>query len=299
MPHKTKRNNNKKRNGNKSTIMTNPDRSSFNSNHHVLPPCYRTKFMVNFSGSLPSGTAANGYFAVSGNSLHTPFNSTLSASIGTVNSFSASGYGGESYSTVQPAGFSTLCGTTQPYFAYRVVSSKIKVKFVPLNVQDTTLVNVGTVLKNQNATTTIWTATDCPNSSKTQQFSVYQKPTDVTNSRSTAEVHGIQPRAVRDELNFTALYNATPYYEWCWVINFQQVNNAVSTAIMGLSITVEYDVELLQPSTGDLPDTLSKSLYNSNLGSLRPTTGVSPVDSSSLSHSQDIITIGGKTYMAV
>jgi len=239
--------------------------------------------MVTYAGTYPASSSANGYFAVAGNASFLPFASSLVGTVGNINTVLApTGYNGEVYNTVKPAGWKTIIGTTQPYFSYRTLSATIKVECFPLNVQDSILVNVCTVLPNQNAPTTIWTATSAPNSSKTQMFSVYKRERPVTLSKRTSEVYGVTESAVKDDLAFTALYNASPSNEWVFVINFQQINNAVTAAVAGIHIEVEYTIEFLANATGDLPDTLE-----------------SPGVIHDISQSQDIIKIGGKTYAAV
>jgi hypothetical protein len=235
--------------------MVNPEFGSFSIHHHIVPPVYRTKCLCTYAGLLPSSSTAKGNFAVSGNSAHIPFASVLATDIGTVNTFSFTPYAGESYSTVQPAGYSAICSSTAPYFTYRVLGSKI---FVDVNTQvnsDNLWVVLGTVCINQNAPTTIWTAADAPNSTKMEKYSVYFHSRPLQNDIKTSVAFGISDQAVRDSQNYGALYNASPTSEWCHVINYQTVDNMITSAAIGFNIRVEYDIEFYQPATGDLPDT--------------------------------------------
>jgi len=209
-----------------------------------------------FMGTLPSATATAGYFYVSGNSAHTPFNSTQAAASRTINYYSATGYSGDSYASVQPEGFSAICSNTSIYHAYRVHGCKISVSFNPTSTADNIFASINVAQTGTNSTTTIWTSAEAPFSTKLATFTSIQQNKPLVKALPTHRVWGVAERAVSDDDGFGASYNGSPSNEWCWIVQWQNIDNTTTNAIMGLRVEVEYDIEFYAPAVGALPDTL-------------------------------------------
>jgi hypothetical protein len=218
--------------------------------------------------------------------MHTPFNSSLATTIGNVNAQGFTPYNGEVYSTVQCAGYSAICSNVAPYSAYRVLGSTLKVDVTPTANSDQILVVLGTVIINQNSPTTIWTAIDAPNSSDPITYSVYYPHRTLKKTCKTCDLFGVPPDILRSS-GYAALYNASPSSEWCWVINFNTLDNSTTSATMGWVFRVEYDVEFFNPATGDVPDTLRLAADQS---SKNEAAALEP---------EEIVKIGGKMYVSV
>jgi hypothetical protein len=242
------------------TKMVNPEKRLFSRDQMPFPSVYSTRMKCAFIGTLPASTASSGYACVSGNSMHTPFNSTLVAANRSVNYYSATGYSSESYSTVQPAGFTSICGVSQCYQNYRVLGSQIKVSFKPTSTSDNILVCVNAGTTGTNIVTTVWTADDAPYSTGVKSFTSIEQRGFCIKSLKTGKIWGVSKEAVRDSPQYSAAYNGSPTNEWTWVINWQVVDNTTTNAIMGLQIEVIYDVEFFNALTGGLPDTLQNKV---------------------------------------
>jgi hypothetical protein len=268
-------------------LTVNHQMSRFSSTHRFVAPIFRTKMLISFPCQLPASSAKKGYFAISGNSMHNPFASSLATTINTVNNIGFTPYNGEVYNTVQCAGYSAICSPTAPYSAYRVLGSKLKVDVTPSANSDQIIVVLGTVLTTQNSPTTIWTAIDAPNSSTPHTFSVYYKQPTLVKSARTSELFGVSDDAIRDVGQYSGLYATSPSNEWCWIVNYNTMDDAVTSATMGWIFRVEYDVEFYFPATGDVPDTL-------RLDADHHSKCEEP-----LSESVDVITIAGKRYAQI
>lgn len=232
--------------------MTNPMATRFSNNHMVVPPVYRTKVGTCFAGTLPAASSARQTFLVSGNGLCHPFYSYL-----TGNSFASTvGYYGAVPATISPEGFSALCGASQTYQRYRVLSSTIRVQYAPLAQTDVLFAVCGSATSGTADNTTLWTAAETPHASKVIMFSSATPNTTLSNNLSTRDQFGIPESAIRDNDNLGSYYNTTPVQEWAHVINIQTASNLVTAAIIGFAIRVEYDVEFYTPLTGALPENL-------------------------------------------
>jgi len=230
--------------------------SRFSKDKLPFSPRFFTKMHCAFIGTLPASTATNGYFYVSGNSAHVPFNSTQAAATRTINYYSATGYSGESYSTVQPEGFSAICSNTSAYKAYRVHGSKVSVTFNPTSTADNLFASVNAAQIGTNSTTTIWTASQSPFSSRLATFTSIEQARPLVKSLRTAHVWGQPESAISVDDGFGTAYNGSPGNEWCWVVQWQVVDNTTTNAVMGIRVELEYDIEFYAPSSGALPDVL-------------------------------------------
>jgi len=246
------------------------DKKSLKENHlvnplrnikfgRIVPPSYRTKMSICWNGTAPATTAAHDYFAVSINSLHIPFNSTLAAALRTVNSVGMTGTVSEVYSTAQPAGFTQICGSSALYAKYRVYSSKITSNCYVTNGSDTMVATINTVNTGTGPNTAVWTAQGSPNCSRLQDYGLYKKPNPIVNFVNVKDLFGVDHEAIKSDDLFSSAGTASPANEACWVINFQ---NCAITTFLGIvmwNIKVEYDCEFFFPITGNLPDTVSSS----------------------------------------
>jgi hypothetical protein len=219
-------------------------------------PRFRTKMHCAFIGTLPSSTASNGYFYVSGNSAHVPFNSAMAYSTRTINYYSATGYSGESYSTVQPEGFSAICSSAAPYHAYRVHGSRMSVTFNPTSTADNLFASINAAQTGTNSTTTIWTSSQSPFSSRLGTFTSIEQAKPIVKALRTAHVWGQPESAITADDGYGAAYNGSPGNEWCWVVQWQIVDNTTTNAVMGIRIEMTYDIEFYAPASGGLPDVL-------------------------------------------
>jgi hypothetical protein len=240
--------------GNSGDTTVSSSFQSFSKNHLPFAPIFRTKMCCTYAGTLPSGTAANGYFYVSGNSMHVPFNSTEVAATRSINYYSATGYSGESYSTVQPAGFSAICGSAAPYAFYRVHAAKLKLAFRPTSTADNIMTVISGNQSGQQSTTTVWTAASAPYSSALRTFTSIEQDHYLSKRLSTSQLYSVPDKAIRTGDAWIGGYNSSPANEWAFVIQWQNVDNTTTNAIMGISIQLEYDVEFIQPNCGGLPD---------------------------------------------
>lgn len=240
------------------STMVNPMATRFNSNHMVVPPIFRTKVGTCFAGTLAAASASRQTFTVSGNGLCHPFDTYV-----TGNTFSTTtGYYGANATTISPEGFSALCGASQTYQRYRVLSSTIRVQFAPLSQTDVLFAVCGSATAGTTDNTTLWTAAESPHASKVIMFSSATPNTNLTNHLSTKDVYGIPESTIRIADSYGSYYNTTPNSEWIHVVNYQTASNLVTAAIIGFAIRVEYDVEFYTPLTGALPENLSTSDEN-------------------------------------
>jgi hypothetical protein len=276
--------------------------ASFSRDKLPFSPRYRTKMACAFMGTLPSATAANGYFYVSGNSAHTPFNSAQAYATRTMNYYSAYGYSGDSYSTTQPEGFSAICSSTSVYRAYRVYGSKITLSFNPTSTADNLFCCVNAAQTGTTSTTTIWTASQSPFSTKIGTFTSIEQSKPLVKSLKTSHVWGVPETAIPIDDGFGAVYNASPGNEWCWVIQWQIVDNTTSNAIMGLRVAVEYDIEFYAPASGALPDTLLTQEKDEASSSVLLPQGEAKFKHGTTEHPNepdDLIWVDGSQYLRV
>jgi hypothetical protein len=244
----------------------------FSKDKLPFSPRFFTKMHCAFIGTLPSSTASSGYFYVSGNSAHVPFNSTQAYSTRTINYYSATGYSGESYSTVQPEGFSAICSNTSAYKAYRVHGSKITLTFNPTSTADNLFASVNAAQIGTNSTTTIWTGSQSPFSSRLATFTSIEQAKPLVKALRTAHVWGQPESSISVDDGYGASYSSSPGNEWCWVIQWQVIDNTTTNAVMGIRVEVEYDIEFYAPSSGALPDVLmaAKLLPDKSIPPHRP-----------------------------
>jgi hypothetical protein len=240
----------------KSSGDTTLSSTRFSKDKLPFSPRFRTKMHCAFIGTLPAGTAATGYFYVSGNSAHVPFNSTQASSTRTINYYSATGYSGESYTTVQPEGFSAICSNTAPYHAYRVHGSKMSLTFNPTSTSDNLFASITAAQIGTNSTTTIWTSSQAPFSSRLGTFTSIEQARPIVKALRTSHVWGQPESAITADDGYGTTYNGSPGNEWCWVVQWQFIDNTVSGAVMGIRIEMTYDIEFYAPSSGALPDVL-------------------------------------------
>jgi hypothetical protein len=238
--------------------------SSFSKDKLPFSPRFRTKMACAFIGTLPSSTASNGYFYVSGNSAHTPFNSAQAYATRTINYYSATGYSGDSYSAVQPEGFSAICSNTSVYKAYRVHASKISVSLNPTSTADNLFLSINAAQTGTNSTTTIWTSSQSPFSTKLATFTSIEQARPVTKLLNTHHVWGVPQSAISVDDGFGASYNGSPGNEWCWVVQWQIIDNTATNAVMGVRVELEYDIEFYSPASGALPDVLLHAVNKSS-----------------------------------
>lgn len=225
--------------------------------HMVVAPEFHTKCEITYAGYFPAGITQNGYFAISGNSLHIPSNSTLPAAIVTlpnVGGLTTVPYGGIAINSSQPAGFSNLCSTTSPYNRYRVNGSKIKIRINPINPADEIYYNVIPIESGVSYPVTVIEAQSAPNVSRTACASTYYR-SSITKSAKTSFVFGIKQASMGINDNLGATGSATPVQEWAWLCNYQLSQGVVSAGKLPFFITIEYDCTFYAPNTGGLSDT--------------------------------------------
>jgi hypothetical protein len=233
-----------------SITMSNPVRGQFSRSHMVVPPVFKTTLGIDFFGYY-SSTLNKVTVGVSANSLHVPFNSALVAT----NSYhiAASPYTGSVYTTMQPQGFSNLCGSAAPYLNYRVLGSRIKFKLIPLALADSTVATINQVSTGEQWNTSVWTGAEGPYASRTAVFSASEPDRSITQHFSSAEAFGVPDIAIKDDLVYAGSFNTSPETEWNWIINIQSVSTNTTEPI-GVFIEVEYDAEFFNPATGGLND---------------------------------------------
>jgi len=283
-----------KRNGNSNMVrakMSNPLRNQFSRSHMIVPPVFRTTCGIDYFGSHAAGISRL-TFAVSANSAHLPFNSALVAANGiTINAAGFSPYTGSVYTTMQPQGFSNLCGSAATYLNYRVLGSKIKLRLIPTAGQDSIVATVNQVSTGEQWNTSVWTGAEAPYASRARTFTNSESNGAIVQKFSSAEAFGVPVTAITDGVEYAGSFNTSPENEWNWIVNMQSINNNTS-GVMGILIEVEYEIEFWNPVTGGLNDTLLK----------RKVIGVGDVaDSSStpiIREEPDYLIVGGKKFLA-
>jgi len=197
-------------------------------------------------------------FAISANSAHVPFNSALIVTNGiSINAASFSPYTGSVYTTMQPQGFTNLCGSAAPYLNYRVLGSKIGLKVIPLAIEDACVVSINQVSTGEQWNTSVWTGAEAPYSSKTMTFTSSEANRQLSQKFTSAEAFGVPEIAIRDGLEYAGSFNTSPENEWNWIVNIQSVLSS-TTVLTGLFVEVQYDIEFFNPVTGGLNDVLLK-----------------------------------------
>jgi hypothetical protein len=217
----------------------------------VVPPTFRTTLGIDFFGYYASGQNKV-TTEISANSLHLPFNSTLVATNGT--HITATPYTGSVYTTMQPQGFSNLCGSAAPYINYRVLGSKISYNLIPIDEADTIVATINQASTGEQWNTSVWTGAVAPYAAHTRIFTTSECDRPIVQKFSSSEAFGVPETAIRSDVNYAGSYNTSPSNEWSWVINFQTINTS-STQYIGVFVTIEYDVEFFNPATGGLNDT--------------------------------------------
>jgi hypothetical protein len=235
------------------TRMSNPIRNQFSRSHMIVPPIYRTSCGIDYFGYHSSGLNKV-TFAVSANSLHLPFNSALIVTNSlSINAAGFSPYTGSVYTTMQPQGFTNLCGSAAPYLNYRVLSSKIGLKLIPITEADTVVATINQVSTGEQWNTNVWTGSEAPYASGTCVYTVSESNRQLTQRFTSAEAFGVPEIAIRDNLSYAGSFNTSPENEWNWILNIQTVNTD-STQYIGIFLEVQYDVEFFNPATGGLND---------------------------------------------
>jgi len=247
-------NNNKNINKNMSTTrMINPLGSQFSRSHMIVAPIFRTSCGIDYFGYHTAGLNKQ-TFAISGNSLHLPFNSALIVTNGiSINAAGFTPYTGSVYTTMQPAGFLNLCGNAAPYLNYRVLGSRIKIKFFPLSLEDTVICTTNLVSTGEQWNTSVWTGAEAPYASRTASFTASTNDRALQQNFTSAEAFGVPEIAIRDGVEYAGAFNTSPENEWDWIVNLQSISTN-TTASVGVLIEINYDVEFWNPATGGLND---------------------------------------------
>lgn len=230
--------------------MVNPMSGQFSRSHLVVAPVFKTTFGIDFFGYYTS-TLNKKTFAVSANSLHLPFSSVLV--VANSLQLGATPYTGSVITTMQPQGFSNLCGSATPYLNYRVIASRIKVKFIPVALSDAVVVTVNQVSTGEQWNTSVWTGAEAPYSTRTAVFTASECDKSISQGFKSAEAFGVPETAIRDDLTYSGAFNTSPANEWNWIVNLQTIGTNTSES-MGVYVEVEYDTELFNPTTGGLND---------------------------------------------
>jgi len=140
------------------------------------------------------------------------------------------------------------------------------VSFNPTSTADNVFVSINVAQTGTNSTTTIWTSAEAPFSTKLATFTSIQQNKPLVKKLSTHKIWGVAARAVADDDGFGASYNGSPANEWCWIVQWQNIDNTTTNAIMGIRVEVEYDIEFYAPAVGALPDTLLKKHTTTPVG---------------------------------
>jgi len=260
----------------------------------IVPPVFRTTCGIDFFGYYAAGVNKK-TFAISANSAHIPFDSALVVINGI--SIAASGttpYTGSVYTTMQPQGFSNLCGTAAPYLNYRVLGSNIGIKMIPIAVSDAVVVTVNQVSTGEQWNTSVWTGAEAPYASRTGVFTSSTPDKYVRQKFTSAEAFGVPEMAIRDDLAFAGSFNTSPQNEWNWIINMQSISTN-TTEPMGIFVEVQYDIEFFNPVTGGLNDVLKKHSLKNEV----KTHADSQMSSVVLDdYERDYLVVGGKKYVS-
>jgi len=221
----------------------------------IVPPVYHTSCGIDFFGHYNTAISHT-TFAVSANSAHVPFNSALIVTNGiSINAAGVSPYSGSVYTTMQPQGFSNICGSAAPYLNYRVLGSKIRLKLIPIAVSDSAVVTINQVSTGEQWNTSVWTGAEAPYSSRTGVFTSSECDKFLTQKFTSGEAFGVPEQAIRDDLEYAGSFNTSPSNEWNWIINMQTISTNTSDPI-GVFVEVIYDIEFFNPVTGGLNDVL-------------------------------------------
>jgi len=235
----------------------NPLRNQFSRSHMVVPPIYRTTCGIDYFGYHATGVNKL-TFAVSANSAHVPFNSALIVTNGiSINAAGFAPYTGCVYTTMQPQGFSNICGSAATYLNYRVLGSKIGMRLIPLSDLDSVVIAINQVSTGEQWNTSVWTGAEAPYSAKTHTFTVAESNRLITQKFTSAEAFGVPEIAIRDGLEYAGSFNTSPENEWNWIINLQSISTNTNET-MGIFLEVFYDIEFFNPVTGGLNDVLLK-----------------------------------------
>jgi len=274
--------------------MVNPLSNIFGKSHMVVAPVFRTKCGIDFFGYHAAGMNKN-TFGVSGNSAHLPFYSALvQTNSYSINSASFTPYTGSVYSTMQPQGFTNICYSSALYLNYRVLGSKIKVRFIPLAISDTVVCTVNQVSTGEQWNTSVWTGAEAPYAGKTHTFTSSENNKSLIVKYSSAEAFGVPEIAIRDGQEFAGAFNTSPQNEWNWIINTQTVGTNTSSSV-GIFLEIEYDIEFFNPITGGLNDVLkSRNLKNEVKAHDDGIASSVVLDD----YERDYLVVGGKKYIS-
>lgn len=217
-----------------------------------FPSRYRCRLETNIYGYIPASTSpglAGVTYTCLLNQAFTPYNST-----------SLFPNSAPSVGTVQPTGYSSLANANL-YQKIRVLSSRIKVEFLPESLLDTIQVvvvpsvgapgrNVSDWLNQPFAKSGLMSASKDDHNSR-------RGGSELVHSMTQHKLLGVAPRAIMDDLsnNYTHGYTATVPTKMYWQVGWTTPDLGATTANIKYRIILEHYVEMYDPFIGVTLDT--------------------------------------------
>lgn len=221
-----------------------------NSNKMVMPQRLRTKFSCSLNGYIAIGATSFRMYNVRLNGCTSPYD--VGATGGSTvweNPFLT-------LSTLKPTGFTQLCNASM-YTLYRVYGSSFEIQLQPESVTDTCYVCVTPSTSVSVPATYAFAQTQPYTKTKTFSAGKSQGRDRLKSYISVRKLIGLSKRAVVDDvaLVYSAIYNTNPSDELFWVVNYQQADNAVSSAVVPYTVNVVFYVELHGLARAQLSET--------------------------------------------
>jgi len=160
---------------------------------------------------------------------------------------------GGNTATSAPSGFSELVGANGPYTSFRVLGSTISVEFMIENAADALVFAVAPFGSTLLPTTLVGTATALGGVLRSAGVAQGGRSM-IETSASTAVVGGGTDEEMLVSSTLLGNSGADPGALFVWVINYCLFVNQVTTAAIGISTAVSYDVLLEEPSWKALAD---------------------------------------------
>jgi hypothetical protein len=212
--------------------------------HTIVAPHFRTWMSLTYTGYVPTTTSNGTYFTVYGNSAYLPF--STSQPVTTTGLVTASG--GSSIA-IAPPGYTTLSAL---YGAYKILQSRIRVRFGPSSLVDETTVTLYPVAANDG-------------NPALQPFSAASQP--FARMRMAVAGASISQQTVTQVMKSNlalgltrAQYDALPYTDfgsgpdsnataWFWAVGWHLLTTSTNAAPIAVSVTLDFEIDLAYPRT--------------------------------------------------
>lgn len=217
-----------------------------------FPSRYRCRLETNIYGYIPAATApgsAGVTYTALLNQAYQPYNST-----------SIPPNSNPVANTVNPTGYSSFANANL-YTNVRVLSSRIKVEFLPESLLDTIQVVLVPTVGAPGRNVSDWInqpfAVQGLMSSSKDDHNSRRGGSELISSMTQHKLLGVSPRAIMDDLsgNYIHVYNSSTPVPMFWQIGWTTPDGSATVANIKYRFILEHYVEMFDPFVGATLDT--------------------------------------------